>query len=141
MAIIRELETFPILTHLPWHVLLVVVNLIASELVLQCPLEECDHGKGGKLTLRDICLPDRISDVFLEDTEDLAASRSKDSKSLGWGSTTRFKISLGWHNGKSSGLAGVSGLLQESWILKNEREKSTILIISLRYYLARKSSY
>ena len=121
MAILKELETFPILTHLPGHVLLVVGNLTASELVLQCPLEVCDHGKGGKLTLRDICLPKRISDAFLEDTEDLAASRSKDSRSLGWGSPTRFKTSLGGNNGESRGLAGVSGLLQESWILRNER--------------------
>lgn len=100
---------FLILSHLPWHVLLLEDNLTTSELVLQWPLEVCDHGKDGKLARRDICLPECRSEVLFDETG-FAASWSNDSKSLGGGSAKRCKISLGSYNGKSRGLAGVSGL-------------------------------
>lgn len=102
---------FPILCHRPWHVPLLVDSFAASELVLQCPLEVCDHGNGGKLARRDICLPEHGSGVLFEDKAGFAASKSKDSKSLGGGRAKRSKIYLGSHNGKSRGLAGVSGFL------------------------------
>lgn len=104
-------------THLPWHILLFDKSLTVSELVLH-PLRVCDQGNGGKLARRNICLPERVSELFLVDVEGLVASSSKESKSFAGGNAKCSRISFGWHNGKSGGQAGISGLPHESWLGK-----------------------
>lgn len=81
--------TYPCPFTLHWHVLLLVDNLTAYELFLEWLPKACDHGKAEKLDRRDSCLPERRLLLILVETTSLGTS-------------------LGWHNGKSSGLEGLS---------------------------------
>jgi len=108
------IEVSAILSHRPWQSVLQVTSFAASELVLELPLKGCDQGKWGNPLwggLAERCW----SKLFLELWEGFDASWSRESKSFDGGRPNLFNTSPASHNGKLSGVEGISELMQWSW--------------------------